>query len=178
MNPGIGPVEIFLTFSRISLSGFGGTLFWSHYVLVERQHWLTDREFVEAMGLGQILPGANILNLTVMVGYRYGGYGGVAAALTGFMGWPFLIVIAIGWLYQRYSALPLVQHALSGMSAVAAGLLLASAVRMTAALPRHWRPWLFVTLAFAGVGALRWPLLGVLGALAPLAVAAACREGR
>jgi chromate transporter len=72
--------------------------------------------------------------------------------------------------------LPLVQHALSGMSAVAAGLVLATGVKMTGSLKRHWRPWLFTALALVGVGALRWPLLAVVGAMAPFAVAAAWRE--
>jgi chromate transporter len=79
-------------------------------------------------------------------------------------------------LYQTYGALPLVQQALSGMSAVAAGLVLATGLKMTGSLKRHWRPWLFTALALAGVGALRWPLLAVVGALAPFAIAAAWRE--
>jgi hypothetical protein len=40
-------------------------------------------------------------------------------------------------------------------------------------LPRQWRPWLFVGLAFVGVGVMHWPLVWVLGALAPWAMAAA-----
>ena len=178
MNQRIRPLEIFLAFSQISLSGFGGTLFWARLVLVERKGWLSEREFLETLALGQILPGPNILNLTVMTGHRFAGRAGAAAAVAGFMGWPFLIMIAMGWLYGIYGALPAVQQALTGMTAVATGLLLASAVKMTAALPRRWRPWLFVALAFAGVGALRWPLLGVLGALAPFAIALAWRDAR
>lgn len=174
----VSPLAVFLTFSRITLTGFGGMPFWARHELVERKRWLTERDFVELLSLGQLLPGPNVLNLTVMVGYRFAGWAGAAAAVAGFMGWPFLLMVAIGVLQQRYGELPLVQQALSGMSAVAAGLLLASVVGMATVLPRHWPPWLFVMLAFAGVGALRWPLLGVLGALAPFAIAAAWKEQR
>src|SRR5438477_641747 len=69
-----------------------------------------------------------------------------------------------------HGTLPLVQPALTGMAAVSAGLLLASVVKMTTVLPRHWRPWLFVGLAFIGVGVVRRPLLVVLGVLAPWAI--------
>jgi chromate transporter len=69
-----------------------------------------------------------------------------------------------------------VRQALAGMSSVAAGLLLATAIRLATALPRQWRPWLFGALAFVGVGVLRWPLLWVIGALAPFAVATAWKE--
>ena len=61
------------------------------------------------------------------------------------------------------------------MSIVAAGLLLATVIKLAMVLPRRW-PWLFGALAFAGVGVMRWPLLWVLGALAPWAVFAAWKE--
>jgi len=172
-GPHVSAWALFLTFSRLTLSGFGGMLFWARRALVERQRWLTEQEFVDLVALGQLLPGPNVLNLTVMVGYRFAGWAGAAAAVAGFLGWPCLMVIALGVLHQRYGALPLVQQALTDMSAVAAGLLLASVVQMATVLPRQWRPWLFAGLAFVGVGVLRWPLLIVMGALAPWAIAAA-----
>jgi chromate transporter len=172
----IRPFEIFLAFSQLALSGFGGVLPWAHRTLVEQKGWLTQREFVETLALGQLLPGPNIGNMAVMIGYRFAGYAGAAAAIAGLVSGPFAIMIALGLLYRSYGALPLVQHALSGMSAVAAGLVLATGLKMTGSLKRHWRPWLLTALALAGVGALRWPLLAVVGALAPFAVAAAWRD--
>ena len=68
------------------------------------------------------------------------------------------------------------QQALGGMSSVAAGLLLATVIKLATVLPRHWRPWFFGALAFAGIGIMRWPLLWVMGALAPWAIFAAWRE--
>jgi chromate transporter len=79
-------------------------------------------------------------------------------------------------LYQQYGALPQVQRALAGMSIVAAGLLLATVIKLATVLPRQWRPWLFGMLAFMGVGIMRWPLLWVMSALVPLAIAAAWKK--
>jgi len=172
----VSHLALFLTFSRVSLSSFGGALFWVRRGLVEQQRWLTEREFVELLTIAQLLPGPNVLNLTVMVGHRFAGWTGAAAAAAGYLGWPCLVVIGMGVLYERYGALPQVQQALAGMSSVAAGLLLATVIKLATVLPRHWRPWLFGLLAFAGVGILRWSLLWVVGALAPLAVAAAWKE--
>jgi len=169
-NPHVTRFALFLTFSRISLSSFGGALFWTRRGLVERQRWLTERDFVEVLTLGQLLPGPNVLNLTVMVGYRFAGWTGAMAAVAGYLGWPCLVVIGMGVLYQHYGALPQVQLALTGMSKVAAGLLLATVIRLAMALPRQWRTCLFGLLAFAGVGVMRWPLLLVMGVLAPFAV--------
>ena len=175
-TPKIGPIELFLAFSQLALSGFGGVLPWAHRTLVERKGWLTQREFVDTLALGQLLPGPNIGNMAVMIGYRFAGYTGAAVAFAGLVAGPFVLMIAAGMLYQAYGALPLVQQALSGMSAVAAGLVLATGLKMTGAMKRHWRPWMLTALALAGVGALRWPLLAVVGALAPFAIAAAWRK--
>lgn len=172
----VGPLDLFVAFSQLALSGFGGVLPWAHRALVERRGWLTQREFVETLALGQLLPGPNIGNMAVIIGYRFAGYAGAAAAVAGLVAGPFAIMIAVGMLYQNYGALPLVQQALSGMSAVVAGLVLATGLKMAGSLKRHWRPWLFTVLSLAGVGALRWPMLAVIGALAPFAIAAAWRD--
>ncbi len=169
----VRPLELFLAFSQLALSGFGGVLPWAHRTLVERKGWLTQREFVETLALGQLLPGPNIGNMAVMIGYRFAGHAGAAAAFAGLVTGPFLLMICAGLLYSRYGTLPLIQQALEGMSAVAAGLVIATGLKMLRSLNRHWRPLLFTALALAGVGALRWPLLAVVGALAPFAIVAA-----
>ena len=163
-------LELFLTFSQITLSSFGGALFWTRRAIVEHRRWMTEREFAECLTVGQLLPGPNVLNLTVLVGYRFGGWSGAAISVAGYLGWPFLVVIGMGMLYQRFGALPQVQLALGGMSKVAAGLLLATVIKLAMVLPRRLRPWLFCALAFGAVGILRWPLVWVVAALAPCAV--------
>ena len=170
VNPKVTRLALFLTFSKISLSSFGGAIFWARRQLVERRGWLSDREFVDIFTLGQLLPGPNMLNVTVIVGHRFAGWTGAAAGIAGFFGWPCLVVIAMGVLYQHFGTLTQVQQALAGMSSVAAGLLFATVVKLAMVLPRTWRPWLFGALAFGGVGIMRWPLLWVLGTLAPCAV--------
>src|SRR5262245_50274280 len=175
-KPRVTRLALFLAFSRISLSSFGGAMFWARRELVERQRWLNDREFVDLLTIGQLLPGANVLNVAVMVGHRFGGWTGAAAAVAGFVGWPCLVVVAMGMLYQHYGALPQVQEALAGMSKVAAGLLLSAVIKSAVVLPRRWWAWLFGALAFVSIGIMRWPLLWVMGALAPWAVFTAWKD--
>jgi chromate transporter len=175
-NNNVTRLALFFAFSRITLSSFGGALFWTRRELVEQRRWLTDREFVEVLTIGQLLPGPNVLNVTVMVGHRFAGFTGALVAVAGYLGWPCLVVIGMGMLYQHYGNVPQVQQALAGMSKVAAGLLLATVIKLVMVLPRNWRSGLFGILAFFGVGVMRWPLLWVLAALAPCAVAFAWRE--
>lgn len=175
--PKVGALDLFLAFTRITLVSFGGVLFWCRRFLVERNRWLTEREFVEIVALSQLLPGVNGINLTVMVGYHFAGWTGATAALAGFLGAPVLVVSAIAVLHERYGELALVQSALTGMSAVAVGLLISTGAKVAAVIGRRWRPWLFVALAFVGVGIMRWPLLAVLAVLAPLAITDAWKGG-
>jgi len=160
--PNPRPAELFFEFARLTLHSFGGALFWSRRMLVEKRRWLTDQEFVETLALAQLLPGANGINLAIMVGYRFAGLRGAL-----------VIIIAIGALYQHFGAVPEVRQALHGMASVAVALLIATAFKLTVVLGRRWRPWLFVALTFAGVGLMRWNLLLVIAALAPFAIALA-----
>ena len=168
--------EIFLTFARIGASGFGGVNFWIRRVLIQEKRWITDEEYLEGLAIGQILPGPNVYNLSVMLGYRFGGARGACAAIAGLVGAPLAFMVALGLLYQRYANVPILERALTGMTAVAAGLLLANAVGIATALPKRILPWLFLALAFIGTGLMRWPLLYVMGALAPFAMASVWRK--
>jgi chromate transporter len=168
--------EIFLTFARIGLSGFGGVLFWMRRVLIQEKHWVTDEEMLEGLAIGQILPGPNVYNLSFMLGHRWAGLPGAFAAVGGLLAAPLVILVTLGLLYKAYSDVAILQQALRGMAAVAAGLLLASAVGMAATLPRRLVPWLFMLAAFGGVGLMRWPLLYVMAALSPFAMYFAWRR--
>src|SRR2546427_10291708 len=110
-KPPVSRFALFLTFSRITLSGFGGVMFWARRRLVEQERRLTEQAFVELLTLGQLLPGPPGLNLTVMVGYRFGGRTGAAAAGGGVFGWPCLGGIGTGLPYQHYGTLAQGQRA-------------------------------------------------------------------
>ena len=171
--PQVTPSELFLSFGRLTLHAFGSMLFWLRRMLVEQKRWLTEQEFVEMVAVAQIMPGVNGMNIVVMVGHKYAGWKGALAAISGFVGAPIVIVIGLGVLYQHFGAVPIVKNALTGMSSIAVGLLIATGGSLMKTLEWRWRPWMFVVLAFVGVGLMRWPLLIVLGVLAPFAVAAA-----
>lgn len=176
-SPGrIGCFSIFLVFSKLALIGFGGVLPFAYRALVERQRWLTAEEFAEFLALSQVLPGPTICNVALMVGNRYAGTRGALAALAGLIVIPFLIVIALGVVYQTYGNLEVFHNALNGMAAVATGLIFATAIKMGLALfrkkglrdKRSVLQMALLVLAFIGLGLLKWRLLLVFCMLAPL----------
>lgn len=171
---------IFLVFSKLALMGFGGVMPFAYRSLVEQHRWLTAEEFASCLATSQMLPGPTICNVSLMVGNRYAGIPGALAALGGMLAGPFIVVIALGMLYQQYGELPPLRHALSGMSAVAAGLILATAIKMGKALfardglrdPRGALKLALLLLAFTGLGLLKWRLMLVFLLLAPVGAAA------
>jgi chromate transporter len=173
----ITPWLIYLTFTKTSLSGFGGTLFWARRKLVEDLKWLTAAEFNETYALGQVIPGANMYNFAILFGYRHAGVRGAVAGALGFFSMPMFVVLSAALFYQHFGTLPLVNKALTGMFAVVVGLTIANAYKMAQGQPRKWRPWAFSLATFAAVGALRWPLVAVMLALAPFAIGLAWRDG-
>ena len=126
--------DLFLAFFKITLSGFGGTLPWTRRMFVEEKRWLTAEEFNDVYALCQFLPGPNIVNLTAVFGSRMRGWTGAVAAWTGFLVFPFFLMIAAGVLYAQYSDVAALQRVLGGLAAAAAGLLIATVIKMAAPL--------------------------------------------
>ena len=149
---------LFLGFSSVGLSGFGGVLPFARRMLVEERRWMSAEEFNAQLGLCQFLPGPNVVNLAVVVGKRYGGLPGAVVAALGLLTGPFVIVLLLALLYDHYGSLPQVQSMLRGIAAVGCGLLFSMAWRMGAALKekRFFLP--FSVLTVVAIAVFRWPM--------------------
>lgn len=124
------PKQLFIGFSKIGLSGFGGVLPWARRTLVEQDKILTSEEFSAILGICQIVPGPNIVNVAVCVGSRFAGARGAFAAVLGLTLGPILIVLMLAVLYQHYSYLDTVKGLLKGISAVGVGLIASTGFKM------------------------------------------------
>jgi len=172
--------DLFLTFARMGLSGFGGVLPWARRILVDDRGWLTPEEFNEALALCQFLPGPNIVNFSVAFGSRVRGVPGAIAALAGLLLPPVAIVLVVGVLYARFGDSEVLRHVLTGLAAAAAGLIIAVAAKMAKPLLRgsSWPGTLIALAALLAVGLMGWPLAVVLLGLAPTSVALSWWLGR
>lgn len=121
---------LFLGFSKLGLMGFGGVLPLAQRLIVEDQKWLTADQFTDLLGVCQILPGGNIVNMAVAIGYDFAGLKGAISAVFGLMLAPTMIVISLYQLYAQFQEIPLVQHMIQGLAAAAAGLLFATGFKM------------------------------------------------
>ncbi|PXX44819.1 chromate transporter [Undibacterium pigrum] len=161
--------DLYISFTLLALQGFGGVLAVVQRELVEKKRWLTMEEFVEDWAVAQILPGPNVVNLSLMIGHRYFGFGGAMAALAGMLSVPLLIVLILAIVYAQFAQHPEVIGALRGMSAVTAGLIIATGLKLVPALKNNplgrTVSLIFSALCFVGIAYFRLPLAYVLFSL-------------
>jgi chromate transporter len=134
-------------------------------MLVERQRWLTREQFLELLSVSQVLPGPNVVNLSLIVGDRFFGWRGAAFSLAGMIAAPTVIVLLLAVIAAHLRASTTVAGALHGMGIVAAGLILATAVKLMRGLMKNalgvaWCA-AFVSATLLAVGIGRLPLAGV-----------------
>lgn len=174
--PRVPAATLFWGFLKIGLSGFGGVLPFARRTLVERERWLTEQEFTEVLSLSQFLPGPNIVNVSIIVGRRFDGPAGAAAATLGLMLMPLVIVLLLAIVYSEFAEIPAVRNACTRVSAAASGLVVAMAFKLSTPIRRT--PWqvAIALLTFAAIGIARLPLLWVLAALVPVSLAIAWRR--
>jgi chromate transporter len=175
-DPRPGPrslTDLFVSFTLLALQGFGGVLAVVQREMVERKRWLTEDEFLEEWAVAQIMPGPNVVNLSMMIGTRYFGVRGALAALAGMLTVPLVLILLLALLHGQFASDPQVAGALRGMAAVSAGLIGATGLKMLSALSRNPipLPWSIVLalLSFSLVALLRVPLPYVLLGVGPLA---------
>lgn len=177
---------LFVAFTILALQGFGGVLAVVQRELVEHKRWLTHEEFAEDWAVAQILPGPNVVNLGIMLGARWFGPSGAAAAMAGLLTLPLALVLVLAALHARFAGDPAVAAqlagALRGMAAVSAGLIAATGLKLSSALAKNPIP-LPCSLglaagAFVLLAWLRVPLAWVLPAVGGLGCLLAWRRLR
>lgn len=176
--PPIARTTLFAAFLKIGLLGFGGVMPWARRVLVDERKWLTDREFAEMIGVCQVLPGPNVVNLSVMLGARWQGPWGALLALTGILFVPVVAVLILATFYASVAHSPIAQSAIAGASAAAAGLIIGTAIRLITGSKPPLRTLVLAAAVFVAVGIARAPLLWVLAVAVPLAIAVEWRVPR
>ena len=171
---------LFAAFLKVSLFGVGGGggLVWARRIGVEQRQWITEGEFADIVSLCQFMPGPNIIGIAVCTGARLRGARGTLAALAGFLLIPWVVGFTLGVALLQHAHLPVLRNILGGLSAAAAGLLIATGIRML--MPHRGRAaaLIFAGLAFGLMAVGKLPLLLVLFGLLPLSIGVAGLEHR
>lgn len=164
-EPGPPPLwQLGLFFFQTGALTFGGgitVLAFLQEQVVNQLHWLTPREFLDGLALGQLTPGP-ILMLAAYVGYKTSGIAGAAVSAVAIFLPAFVVMLSLMPVLSRFKHLLWIKAAMKGISAAVIGCL---AVALAQLLP-HAAPDIFALVLFvSAAGAL---LLWRLGPLPPL----------
>lgn len=158
--PPPGVLALFIAFAQIGLTSFGGGL--SARMLrdfVHERRWLDEEAFLNGLALSQALPGVNVKNLAIWIGYRLAGWRGAMAGFTGIIAPPAVLIVLFGVAFSTLTRFPLTHVALAGAAAAAIGLSISMAITAVRRLPRRVLPFAVTTLTIVSVAVLHWPLV-------------------
>ena len=120
----IGLRELTKTFLFIGLTSFGGGLTaYIRRIIVDNKQWLNNAEFFPGLALSQLLPGANVVGISLYIGNHLCGLWGAFIASCCIIIPPALFLFVVGYFYFMVGAVPAMESILKGVAAVACGLM-------------------------------------------------------
>lgn len=142
---GAALVSVTLTRLFLSFLKIGSVVFGSGYVLlaflrtefVDRLHWLTEKQLIDAVAVGQFTPGP-VFTTATFVGYLVAGLGGAVVATVGIFLPGFLLVAVSGPLLPRIRKSKLASAVLDGIVVGSLALMAVVAWQLGRASITNW----------------------------------------
>jgi chromate transporter len=130
-DPRPGKWQLFRIWTGIGLQSFGGgasTTFLIQHTFIEKYKWMSMEEFLHMWNLCILTPGINLVALTVLIGKKLGGNGGIVASLAGLLVPSALITCLLAAIFKQIEYIPAVQAVIRGVVPATAGVMLLVAV--------------------------------------------------
>ena len=133
--------ELLRFFFVLGVTAFGGPV--AHLAImqreaVEKRGWMSKEEFVDVIGLLNLIPGPNSTQMTMYFGYRHGGVPGMLVSGLSFILPAAAITLVLAWLYMSYGVLPQGQAVLWGVQPVVIGVIAGAMWRL---VPKAFESW-------------------------------------
>ena len=185
--PAVSFAEATSVWWRIGWLSFGGPsaqIALMHRMLVDERRWLTEQEFLDALGFCMLLPGPEAMQLATYAGWKlHGTRGGLVAGLAFVLPGAF-VVLALAMLYAAFGHIPFMQAAFRGIQAAVLVLVIEAVLRISKRALVHTRQYVIAALGFVALFAFAvpYPLIVLAAALAgacwPLAVSTQAQSTR
>ena len=113
--------DLSLLYLRLGTTAFGGPA--AHIAMMEdevvrRRRWLTREQFLDLLGVVNLIPGPNSTEMAIQIGYRVAGWRGLLTGGLCFILPAALLTLGVAWAYVRYGMLPQAAGMLYGIKAV------------------------------------------------------------
>lgn len=150
--------NLFLVFLKIGAFAFGGVysmLAFFERELVTRKKWLSHEEFAESVVIGQLTPGAPIVNTGIFIGYMLKRLKGALATVVGQVLPSFVLVLIIAFIYIKYKEIVLLKAILKGVGAAVVGLIASVVFNMGGKILKDYKSSVFAIIALVCLAVLK-----------------------
>ena len=106
--------------------------------VVDRKGWIDEEEFLNMIALAQAAPGLIAVNSAIFIGWRVGGWRGVAGAVLGAVLPSFVIILVIAMVFQDWKEQPAVEAAFKGIRPAVVALIAAPLFKMAKSAKIGW----------------------------------------
>ena len=125
--------RLFWTYIKIGTFTIGGG--YAMLPLIEREvvdknHWLDDKEFLNMIALAQAAPGLIAVNSAIFIGHRLAGWKGVVACVLGATLPSIIMILLIAMYLTRFKDLPAVEAVFKGVRPAVVALIAATVIRL------------------------------------------------
>jgi len=127
--------------------------------MTKKRRWFSDEEYMQGLGLAQLMPGAPTVNLASYLGFRLRGLPGAAAATVCFLIPCFLLMLLLSHLYLKYGDMPVVAGMFRGLGALVVGLVFNTIINLWRSAVKTIFNWMMAIIGFAMVF---WFQMGVM----------------
>ena len=152
------PLTITLLFLRLGLTAFGGPaahIAMMRHEFVTRRRWLTDRRFLDLLGVTNLIPGPNSTEMAIHLGRERAGWRGLAGAGVAFIAPAAVMVSVLAWFYVEFGSTPAVTWVLYGVKPVVIAIVANAIWGLGRVVVRRWQT------ALVAVAVIALGLLGV-----------------
>jgi len=155
-TPNLRDIAIF--FLRLGTTAFGGPA--AHIAMMEenvvrRYQWLTREEFLDLLGIVNLIPGPNSTEMAIQIGYRVAGWPGLVLGGLCFIFPAGILTGLLAWAYVHCGRLPQAAGVLYGIKAVVIAVVAQAIWNLARTAVKNWK------LALVGLGAVIAAALGV-----------------
>src|SRR5439155_3012134 len=140
-------------FARLGTLGFGGPVALVGYMqrdLVEERRWISPQEYRDGLAIAQMAPGPLAAQLAMWLAFVRQGVRGATLVSFAFVGPPFLMVVALAWLYVAAGGAHWIGSLFYGIAPAAIAIIAISAYRLLR-LTAGRDPMLWLVLAAVGL---------------------------
>ena len=126
-------MELAMVFGRLGILGFGGPA--AHIAMmddefVKRRNWITHENFLDMLGVTNLIPGPNSTEMAIHIGLVRAGWRGLIVAGICFIAPAILLTTGFAYLYVTFGTLPRLAPLIAGIRPAIIAIILGAVIRL------------------------------------------------